>query len=82
LKFHVKSLKTLLAQSSYFCYEDKKDMKKTQATLETILEELQDIKSKIQKFVLLIPEESLKGYKNATQVRKAYMKATKDFPQR
>ena len=55
-------------------------MKKAQVTLEIILEELKDIKEQVQKFVLLIPEESIKEYKNAAQIRKAYMKATKDFP--
>ncbi|QII13931.1 hypothetical protein KsCSTR_45520 [Candidatus Kuenenia stuttgartiensis] len=28
---------------------------------------------------MLIPEESIKEYKNAAQIRKAYVKATKDF---
>ena len=54
-------------------------MKKTQVTLEIILEELKDIKEQVQKLVLLIPEESIKEYKNAAQIRKAYMKAMKDF---
>ena len=55
-------------------------MKKTQVTLEIILEELKDIKEQVQKLVLLIPEESIKEYKNVAQIRKAYMKAMKDFP--
>lgn len=55
-------------------------MKKTQATLEIILEELKGIKEQVQKLVLLIPEESIKEYKNVAQIRKSYMKAMKDFP--
>ena len=54
-------------------------MKKSQVTLDIILEELRGIKAQVQKFVSLIPEESIKEYKNAAQIRKAYMKAMKDF---
>ncbi len=54
-------------------------MKKAQVTLEIILEELKGIKEQVQKFVSLIPEESIKEYKNAAQIRKAYIKAMKDF---
>ena len=55
-------------------------MKKAQVTLEIILEELKDIKEQVRKLVLLIPEERIEEYKNVAQIRKAYMKATKDFP--
>ncbi len=55
-------------------------MRKTQVTLETIMDELKGIKGQVQKLVLLIPEESIKEYKNVAQIRKAYMKATIDFP--
>ena len=54
-------------------------MKKAQVTLDIILEELKGIKEQIQKFVSLIPEESIKEYENAAQIRKSYMKAMKDF---
>lgn len=54
-------------------------MKKAQVTLDIILEELKGIKEQVQKFVSLIPEESIKEYKNAAQIRKSYMKAMKDF---
>ena len=54
-------------------------MKKAQVTLEIIMEELKGIKEQVQKLILLIPEESIKEYKNAAQIRKAYMKAMKVF---
>ena len=46
-------------------------MKKAEVTLEIIMEELKDIKEQVQKLVLLIPEESIKEYKNVAQIRKA-----------
>ena len=54
-------------------------MKKSQVTLDIILEELKGIKAQVQRFVSLIPEESIKEYKNAAQIRKAYLEAMKDF---
>lgn len=47
---------------------------------EAILEELRTIKRQLDKLLLLIPVESLKGYKNASQIKKAYFKALKAFP--
>jgi len=47
---------------------------------EAILKELQIIKSQLKKLLLLIPEESLKEYKNISQIKKAYSKALKTFP--
>ncbi|KPJ56556.1 hypothetical protein AMJ49_04575 [Parcubacteria bacterium DG_74_2] len=47
---------------------------------EAILKELKIIKSQLEKFLLLIPEESLKEYKNVDQIRKAYLKTLKNFP--
>ena len=48
--------------------------------IETILKELQTIKNQLDKFLLLIPEEKLKEYTNASQIKKAYSKALKNFP--
>jgi len=50
--------------------------------IETILKELQIIKNQLDKFLLLIPEERLKDYTNARQIKKAYLKALKNFPPR
>ncbi len=49
-------------------------MKKSQVTLDIILDELKGIKAQVQKFVSLIPEESINEYKNAAQIRKGNMK--------
>ena len=47
--------------------------------LKTLLEEVLVIKNQLAKFLLLIPEESLKGYKNSPQIKKAYFKVLKSF---
>ena len=50
--------------------------------IETILKELQIIKNQLDKFLLLIPEERLKGYTNPRQIKNDYLKALKNFPPR
>ena len=52
---------------------------KKEATLKDIFEELQDIKGQLVKFLALIPVESLKEYKNSSQIKKNYLKAVKTF---
>lgn len=52
---------------------------KKEAALKDIFEELQDIKSQLVKFLALIPIESIKEYKNASQIKKDYFKAIKTF---
>jgi ElaB/YqjD/DUF883 family membrane-anchored ribosome-binding protein len=47
---------------------------------EAILEELQTIKRQLEKFLILIPEESIKEYKNSRQIKEAYLKSLKAFP--
>lgn len=51
--------------------------KRLNITSENIMRELADIKNQLGKFILLIPEESLEEYKNASQIRKAYLRARK-----
>jgi len=53
---------------------------KENKTLEMILKELQVIKTQLEKLLIFIPEESLKNYKNATQIKKAFLGAIKKFP--
>jgi hypothetical protein len=48
--------------------------------LETVLKELQIIKSQLGKLLIFIPEESLKDYKNSTKIKKALFNALKKFP--
>ena len=48
--------------------------------IDAIFKELQLIKNQLEKFLLLIPEERLKAYKNAGQIKKAYLKSLKIFP--
>jgi len=48
--------------------------------LETVLKELQIIKSQLGKLLIFIPEESLKDYKNSAKIKKALFNALKKFP--
>jgi len=48
--------------------------------LQLLLEELKVIKNQLDKLLLVIPKESLKEYKNSSQIKKAYLKALKVFP--
>jgi vacuolar-type H+-ATPase subunit F/Vma7 len=48
--------------------------------LNDILKELQIMRKQIEKLLLLIPEESLKEYKNKTQIKKSFLKAIKTYP--
>lgn len=53
---------------------------KENKTIGLLLEELKEIKTYLQKVLLIIPEESLKGYKNPIPIKSAYLKALKSFP--
>lgn len=55
-------------------------IKKQNTVLETLLDEVRTIKNQLGKLLLLIPEESLREYKNTSQIKKAYLKALKSFP--
>ncbi len=56
--------------------------KKSNKLLEPLLKELTEIKKYLRKLLLIIPEESLKEYKNSAKIKKAYQKAIKAFPAR
>ncbi len=51
-------------------------------TLEKVLEELKDIKIQLKKFLLIIPEESIKEYSNDSKIRDAFLRANKIYPQK
>lgn len=53
---------------------------KQTALLETLVDELATIKNQLQKLLILIPEESLKDYKNTSKIKRAYLSAIKLFP--
>lgn len=59
---------------------EKIDCKKQNKAMKDILEELKDIKDQIGKLLLLFPQESLSGYKNAGQIKKDYLDALNNFP--
>jgi len=53
---------------------------KKEKSIEALLKELKEINKNLKKFLLIIPEESLKEYKDVSQIKKAFEKATKSFP--
>ena len=53
---------------------------KANKTIKPLLEELKEIKTYLRKVLLIIPEESLREYKNTLQIKKAYLKALTSFP--
>ena len=55
-------------------------IKKEKILLPLLLKELREIKSYLKKLLLIFPEESLKGYKNASEIKKAHLNALKIFP--
>ena len=54
--------------------------KKRNKSLESLLKELIEIKNYLRKLWVIIPEESLKDYKNPSRSKKAYQKVIKSFP--
>jgi vacuolar-type H+-ATPase subunit F/Vma7 len=70
---------------SFFQKEYNKNMAnqivtKKEKSMEALLKELREINKNLKKFLLMIPEESLKEYKNISQIKKAFAKATKLYP--
>jgi len=53
---------------------------KKEKSIEALLKELKEINKHLKKFLLIIPEESLKEYKNVSQIKKAFEKATRLYP--
>ena len=53
---------------------------KRDKSVEALLKELREINKNLKKFLLIIPEESLKEYKNAFQIKRAFGRATKLYP--
>ena len=45
-----------------------------------VLTELKLIREELRKFLVLLPEENLKEYKNKAQIKKAYLKALQKYP--
>jgi hypothetical protein len=48
--------------------------------IKPLLEELKEIKTYLRKVLLIIPEESLREYKNTSRIKKSYLKALKLLP--
>ena len=59
----------------HYCMSTETIQKKKQVTLVTVLREIQAVKSQLDKFLLLIPEESISEYKNSAHIKKAYKEA-------
>lgn len=52
-------------------------IRKQNIVLETLLSEVRAVKNQLGKLLALIPKESLKEYKNPSQIKKDYFKARK-----
>lgn len=53
---------------------------KKEKTMENLLRELKEINKSLKKFLLIIPEENLKEYKNSAEIKRAFVKALKLHP--
>ena len=53
---------------------------KDKKSIERILKELSEINKNLRKLLLIIPEESLNEYKDASQIKKAFGRAVKLYP--
>ena len=49
-------------------------------SIETFLRELREINKNLKRFLLIIPEESLKEYKKTSEIKRAFAKAVKLYP--
>ncbi|MBI2057438.1 MAG: hypothetical protein HYT63_00415 [Candidatus Yanofskybacteria bacterium] len=54
--------------------------KKSNEVMILLLEQLKEVNNKLSRFFKLIPEESLKGYKNREQIKKAHRNALDLYP--
>lgn len=48
--------------------------------IEMLLEELREVKVRLDKFLAFIPEESIKEYKNAKEIKRDYLQAIRSYP--
>jgi len=53
---------------------------KKEKLMEVFLKELREINKNLKRFLLIIPEESLKEYKNSSEIKRAFAKAVKLYP--
>jgi vacuolar-type H+-ATPase subunit F/Vma7 len=53
---------------------------KRKESIGRILRELREINKNLRKLLLIIPEESLNEYEDASQIRKAFKRAVKLYP--
>jgi len=54
--------------------------KKGGVTIAELIKEMRELKVKLNKFMGLIPGESIKEYKNSWQIKKDYLAAVKSYP--
>jgi vacuolar-type H+-ATPase subunit F/Vma7 len=53
---------------------------KDKKSIERILKELREINKNLRKLLLIIPEESLNEYEDASQIKKAFGRSVKLYP--
>lgn len=52
----------------------------TNKKIEMLLEELKEVKVRLDKFLAFMPEESIKEYKNAKEIKRDYLEAIRAYP--
>ncbi len=55
--------------------------KRLDNTIGNLIKEMRELKDKIDKFTSLVPEESIKEYKNWQEIKKDFFSAFKSHPQ-
>lgn len=73
-------MKNIKIEKSKFVKKDILVHKAATAFLLNWDKKLKKWKILLDKFLLLIPEERLREYKNAREIRKSYLEAIKSFP--
>lgn len=53
---------------------------KREKSVEVLLRELREVNKNLKKFLLMIPEESLREYKKTSEIKKAFARAVKLYP--
>ncbi len=54
--------------------------RKTNTTIESLIKEVRKLRIKIDKFMGIVPKESIKEYENMDQIKKDYSAAIKSRP--
>ena len=54
--------------------------KREENMMKEVINELREVKEKLSQFLAILPEESLREYTNANDIKKSYLSANREFP--